>query len=304
MTQEEINHSKIKKASLFAIIVSITLCVLKFYVYKTTQSCSLHASAMDSVMDTAVSLINLFAVYMLSTKKNNLAPFGWDKIAVLVSTLQCVIITGLSLEILHESFTKLWSNSHNIENFSNIIGVSLISFFISLSLTFYQKKVIKETNSLVIKADMIHFISDIYSSLFMFIGFVFIKLFNTLWIDAVLGVIVSFYLISSVSHLLKTSLFALLDLNLSVEQEKVLKALRSHNYDFKKEDVHVTFSGARFVINITINSKLIDKVSQIRNIIQQVPDIEIENECHAHICTHVSESLKSTKDMLININVI
>ncbi|WP_342261948.1 cation diffusion facilitator family transporter [Alphaproteobacteria bacterium endosymbiont of Tiliacea citrago] len=300
--QKEINQWKIKKASFFAVTISVILCILKFYIYKTTDSCSLHASATDSLMDSGISLINLFAVYVLSFKNKKIAPFGFDKVAILITTFQCFVISFLAFEILHESFEKLLCQHHEIHNFQNIFFVAVISFLLSFTLVLYQRKVVKETNSLIVKADMIHYISDIYSNSFIFIGFIFMKLFNIMWIDAALGVMVSFYLIKSVIGLFKVSIYSLLDLNFQKEKEEICKIVKESGYEIKDENINVMFSGQIFQINIKVEPNFIDNVNALKEKITTA--LKLKDHKHSSSCNHDNESIGQNSNFKIKIELV
>lgn len=285
MDQAQINYLKIKKASYFAIAVSSTLFFLKMYAYYNTNSCSLHASAMDSFMDSIISFVNLGAVYITSFKRSKIAPLGWDKVSACVAVAQCILMLFLCFEIAHESFEKYFGyTAHELKNMEQVLLIAGIALVMSLALISYQKKIIKETDSLIVKADMAHFLSDVFSNILTFVGLLFAKLIDAVWIDAVLGLFVCFYLTKSSLQLLLTAFYTLLDLNFVKEQEKLLIELKERKYDFLSEDVQVLFSGMKLTIKIFISEAIIKDRQIILGIIENF--IKQQKEAHNHCSNH------------------
>lgn len=209
-----INTQKNFKLNKLAVIVAGTtavfLAIVKFVAGIFSGSVSVLSSAIDSMLDCLVSALNFFALKKSSDAPNSKFNFGYGKLEALSSLFEGVLIVCVGLYIFYESGRKFFIKD---ENLSVDIGlyVMVFSLFITGLLIFFLNKISLITNNLILKADALHYKSDFYSNLAVVTALIIIKLTGFVLIDAILGVIVSLYIIYSALSLVKDGVYILLD---------------------------------------------------------------------------------------------
>ncbi|EAI2535368.1 cation diffusion facilitator family transporter, partial [Campylobacter coli] len=97
-----------KKATLIASLCAIVLALIKFVVGITSGSVAVLSSAIDSLMDFAISAFNFLALKKSSQKANENYNFGFSKIEALMGLLEGVFIVSVGIFIFYESILKIY----------------------------------------------------------------------------------------------------------------------------------------------------------------------------------------------------
>lgn len=93
----------LQKATLVASLCAIVLALVKFIVGLTSGSVAVLSSAIDSLMDFAISAFN-FWLLKSSQKANENYNFGFSKIEALMGLLEGVFIVGVGIFIFMRVF--------------------------------------------------------------------------------------------------------------------------------------------------------------------------------------------------------
>ncbi len=213
------------------------------------------ASAVDSVLDLAVSLFNYFAVANSEKPADDTFNYGRGKIEAIASVIEGVIITISGFYILYESVKKALANTP-ISDIEISVGVMIVSFVITFFLVTYLNLVAKKTNSLVIKSDALHYKTDMLTNGAVLVSLILIKLTGLEIVDSIIGGAIAVYIIYSAYTLIKEGVLMLMDVALDdatvdaiqsiIESQQelsdyhYLKTRRSGKYNFV--DVHLVFN--------------------------------------------------------------
>jgi ferrous-iron efflux pump FieF len=140
--------------------VAVTLILVKLVAWLTTDSVSLLATLIDSSLDALASLINLLAVrhaLMPADKKHR---FGHGKAEALAGLGQSMFIAGSAGFLVLEAFSRL-IHPQPVGMIGVGIGVMVFSIVATLFLLGFQRHVIRKTGSTAIKADELHYRTDL-----------------------------------------------------------------------------------------------------------------------------------------------
>lgn len=140
--------------------VAVVLIISKLAAWVATGSVSLLATLIDSCLDALASLINLFAVRHALEPADKQHRFGHGKAEALAGLGQATFITGSALFLILEAISHLWK-PQPIEAMPTGIGVMVLSIVATYGLLLFQKKVIDQTGSTAIKADHLHYKTDL-----------------------------------------------------------------------------------------------------------------------------------------------
>ncbi len=229
------NSSLEKNAPLVATSLSFVLAVVKLVVGVMSGSVALLASAMDSIMDMFVSIFNYLALKISDKKPTDEFSYGYGKIEAIVASLEGLLVFGSGLFILYEGIKK-FITKESVTHLSLSIGTMIFSLFIVSIIVYFLSYVVKKTDNLVIKGDLLHYKTDLFSNSAVLLSLGIIYFTNYYWIDALFGVIIGIYIIKESIELIKEGVEVLLDVSLPKEEvEKIIEVIKN---DKDVEDYH------------------------------------------------------------------
>lgn len=154
----------LRLATRASVAVALILIALKATVWLMTGSVSLQAGLIDSLMDAAASIINLFAVGYALKPADKEHRFGHGKAEALAGLAQSAFITGSAVLVLLQGINRLL-HPEPLEAAWAGIAVMVFSIAATLGLLAIQKHVIARTNSTAVGADSLHYRSDLLLNL-------------------------------------------------------------------------------------------------------------------------------------------
>ena len=153
----------LKQATSIAVTVATLLVFTKLWAFLVTQSVSVLASLLDSLMDVGASFINLLAVRYSLQPPDAEHRFGHGKAESVAGLAQAMFITGSGLFLILEAVERLL-NPRPIEQPGIGVAVMLFSIVATLLLIAFQHHVIRQTQSTAIRADSLHYETDVLSN--------------------------------------------------------------------------------------------------------------------------------------------
>jgi len=218
-----------KKATLVASSVATLLIFIKLIVGIASGSVAVLASAIDSMMDVGVSLFNYFALQNSEKEADEQFNYGRSKIEPIASVIEGVVITLSGLYILYASVLKI-IDEHTTVYVEESIGIMIFSLLITTLLVVYLGKVAKETGNMVIKADALHYKTDVLSNGAIIISLIVVHFSGWHLVDALMGVAIALYVIYSAYELIHDGVLMLMDAALEDESvEEIKNILASSN---------------------------------------------------------------------------
>ncbi|WP_457750053.1 cation diffusion facilitator family transporter [Sulfurimonas sp.] len=248
-----------KKATVASSSVAVILVLLKLTVGVLSGSVAVLASAIDSLLDLTVSLFNYFALHNAEKDPDEQFHFGRSKLEPLAAVIEGTIISFSALFILYEAISKI-THPAPMEYMGASIYVMIASFIITGFLVAFLNYVAKKTKNMVIRADALHYKTDIFSNGAVLFALVAIEYTGEQLIDPVLGIAIAFYMIYSAIPIVKEGVLMLLDVALPKEDvqkiEKVLQnepEITAYHYLQTRESGSHIFISYHLVFNISIS---------------------------------------------------
>ena len=209
-----------KKATVVSSSVAAVLTLIKLAIGIASGSVAVLASAIDSVLDMFVSIFNYFAISNSEKPADKIFNYGRGKIEALASVIEGTIITISGLFLLYQAIQKAMNNE--VSQFLEIsIYVMIISLIITILLVIYLSYIAKKTNSMVIKADALHYKTDVFSNAAVLISLLLVTFTGYEIIDVIVGGGIALYIIYSAYSLIQEGILVLLDR--AVDEELVSK---------------------------------------------------------------------------------
>jgi len=266
-----------KKATIVSSSVAALLTVLKLTVGILSGSVAVLASAVDSVLDLFVSIFNYFAITNSEKPADSQFNYGRGKIEALASVIEGTIITISGLFLLYSALDKYVNDKVSSMGETSII-IMLISLFITIGLVAYLNAVAKQTNNMVIKADALHYKTDVWTNIAVLISLVGVYFTSYEIIDVLIGGTISVYIIYSAYELIENGILVLLDSSLDKDiTQKIKNVLTSedqvNDYHFLKTrtaghnnfvDVHLVFDCVITLMEAhRISDRIEEKIEQL-----------------------------------------
>ncbi len=147
------------RAALASVACAIFLLGLKGWGALETGSMAMLGSLADTALDLLASLVTLFGVRVAAQPADRDHRFGHGKAEALVALAQVFVIGVSAVAIAFRSAQRL-AHGAATSHAELGMGVSLAAIFVTLALTLYQARVVKQTGSVAIATDKLHYQSD------------------------------------------------------------------------------------------------------------------------------------------------
>jgi ferrous-iron efflux pump FieF len=231
----------LKTAPYVSVSVAAIICIIKSYCWLLTDSMSIFASLVDSILDISASLINLFALHLALMPPDHNHRFGHGKIEDLAVFGQSILIALSGLFALYSSCKHLFL-LQNVE--SPAIGIygTILCCILTVLLLMYQSFVIKKTRSKLIAADKLHYMSDLFTNCLVLISLYYSH--DILILDAALGTLIACYIIYSSYDLFTNAIKNLVDEEFSnSERQKILDIVAKKPEVLGIHDIKTRYAG-------------------------------------------------------------
>ena len=203
--------------------VALVLIALKFVAWGSSGSVSLLATLIDSMLDALASMINLVAVRHALTPADKEHRFGHGKAEALAGLSQSLFIAGSAGFLLFEAAERI-INPVAVESVQLGIVVMVISIVATLGLLSFQQHVIRKPNSTAIRADALHYRTDLLVNGSVIIALILVSL-GWPGFDGVFAAVIGAYILYSAREIIITSYDHLMDRELPDEDRDSIKAL-------------------------------------------------------------------------------
>jgi len=210
------NSALIHIATYASVIVATILVIAKLIAWKVTHSLSLQASLVDSFLDALASLVNFYAVRHALRPADKEHRFGHGKAESLAGLVQSGFIAASAIWLIVEGFHRFFV-PEPLQAHSVGVNVMIFSIIITTLLIIFQTYVIKNTRSLVISADSLHYRADLLTNLAVLISLKVSVIYNLHFLDIGVGLCIAFYILQSSWSVGRESVNILMDRELSDE---------------------------------------------------------------------------------------
>lgn len=221
LKKEEYNRL-VNLAGRAAIFAASLLIIVKLVAWVMTGSASILATLTDSLMDVTTSIINLLAIKIALQPADDEHRFGHGKAESLAGLAQAAFISGTSVYLMFNGISAL-VNGRELSATNVGIGVMIFSVIVTILLVSFQSYIVKKTDSMAIRADSLHYRTDIAMNGAVLLALI-LAGYGWYWADGVFAIAVSFYILHGAWQIGRLSIDALMDKQLpKSDEEKIVK---------------------------------------------------------------------------------
>lgn len=216
-------------AGLAAILVAGTLFVLKIVFAFASGSLGILASALDSSLDVLTSVINYLAMRAASKPADHEHRYGHGKFEALAGFLQSILIFMSGSYLMYQAIARSVRGYElrRVEEGMIIMGISLA---LTTGLVLFQNQVLKKSSSIALRADRLHYLTDVWTNVLILISLYVERRLQLGWLDPLIGAGMGLYIMKSAWEIFRDSSHILLDRDIAhVYREDIQKFVDKHN---------------------------------------------------------------------------
>ncbi len=181
------------RAALASVAMACFLLLLKGFAAWSTGSVAMLGSLADTALDLLASLVTLYGVRLAATPADHDHRFGHGKAEALAALFQVMLITASAGAIAWRAIVALGDPGPTTgAEFG--IGVSVIAIVATVFLLAYQRRIIRQTGSVAILADNVHYQSDVLLNGSVIVALVLDQYLGWSGADAIFGIIIALWL--------------------------------------------------------------------------------------------------------------
>ena len=256
-------------ATYAALTAALSLALAKAVAWWLSGSVSLLAGLTDSLLDGAASLLNLIAVHYALRPADDDHRYGHGKAEALAGLGQALFIGASALLVGSHAIDRLL-NPEPLGAPTLGVAVMLLSIAVTVALLLFQGHVVRVTGSTAIRADSLHYRSDLLLNSSILLALI-LAGFGWHRLDAIFGIAIAFYILWSALTIARESVAVLMDAELSVEITErmhllacaVPGALGAH-------DLRTRISGTRWFVQLHLELPNEMPLSQVHELCEQV----------------------------------
>jgi len=249
-TTTPVDTPRLLKFATTASVVTATVLIMgKAAAWLMTGSISVLASLIDSLMDAAASVINLVAVRVSLQPPDKEHRFGHGKVEPLAALAQAAFIAGSAVFLVLNAVDRLM-HPRPIE--AVMIALIVMSFAVvaTMVLLLIQRHVIRLTRSTIVRADSLHYTTDLLTNLGTIAA---LALAHLGWpaLDPLFGILVAVYICYGAWHIGQDAFHQLIDRELPDSvREQVKQLARAEPMVRGLHDLRTRQSGAMEIIQL------------------------------------------------------
>lgn len=273
-------HNKEKKfAAVLSIVSNSSLILLKLVAGIFSGSIGIISEAVHSGSDLLASIITFFSVSESAKPADEEHQFGHGKYEDFTSFIEGILIILAAFYIIYEAVQKIFCGKECKIDANIGIIVMLVSVIVNIMVSAYLFKIARKTGSTALYADAEHLRTDIYSSLAVFVGLLFVKITGNIIFDPIIAIAVAMIIFVAGYKICETAKNSLLDTSLSKkENEKIIEIINNNigNGIISLKNLRTRQAGLKKNIEITLIVQKDMHISTSHKLCDKIED-EIES---------------------------
>lgn len=216
-------HARLLRlATLASLGVAVTLVIGKAIAWWLSGSVSLLAGLTDSLLDSAASLLNLLAVHYSLRPADDDHRYGHGKAEALAGLAQAMFIGASAVLVAIQAVEQLRDPQPSARPPG--IAVMLLSLLLTALLLAFQTHVIRRTGSTAIRADSLHYRSDLLLNASILVALLLAR-YGWPQSDGLFGLGIALYILWSALQIARESVSILMDRELPTDISERMREL-------------------------------------------------------------------------------
>lgn len=263
-----------------------------------SNSLSLISDALHNFSDGLAMLISYVALKVSKRDPNSNKTFGYQRIQILAALFNAVSLIVICIYLLYAAYHR-FLNPEEVKSMPMLIvaSIGLVANLLGVLLLKGHSK-----DNLNIKSAYLHLIGDTFSSVAVIIGGILIYFYEIYWVDPLITVLISLYIIKeTISILLETYRILMQSAPKGTDVLKITKDIQQIE---KVKDVHhvhvwsLSDKETHFEAHINLEQDL--KTSECEQIIENIEHLLHENHHINHVTLQMEYEFCDDKTIISN----
>jgi len=280
--------TSLKRYAYLSIATALSTILLKGVAWWLTGSVGLLSDALESFVNLAGALMALAMLSLAEAPADDTHAHGHGKAEYFSSAFEGFLILVAAASIGYAAVDRLL-HPQAIESVGIGLGVSVVASLINRATARTLMKVGRQHNSITLKADAHHLLTDVWTSVGVILGVGLVWLTGWLWLDPVIALLVAANIVWTGWQLLHRSASGLMDESISGEQiraiETVLEDYRRQGLDFHA--LRTRQAGMRAFVTLHVLVPGAWTVQQGHDWLERIEADITRAVPHAHVITHL-----------------
>jgi cation diffusion facilitator family transporter len=179
-----------KQVALLALFCGIAIFGIKLVAYFISNSVALLSDALESIVNVAASGLMLFSVCISERAPDSDHKYGHEKVEDLSSLLEGVFVIIAALLIISAAIGRLFESAILLK-IDLAIGISMFATILNAGLSWLLIRTAKSCGSAALEGDAKHLLSDVISTVGVWVGLSVAQLTGWDFLDSVMAFIVA-----------------------------------------------------------------------------------------------------------------
>lgn len=217
-------HANLSGRKIFWVtMLNITITVAELVGGLISGSLALLSDSLHNLSDAAAIGLSYLANQVAQRPKNNRKTFGYQRAEILAAFVNASALLAISMFLIIEAIRR-WRQPETI-NGTLMMGVALVGLAANLLSVFLLER--DSHHNLNIKSSYLHLLGDTVSSIGVVLGGLAIKLWGALWIDPVVTILISLYILRETWTILRQTVEILMQGSANLDYARIKKDIEA-----------------------------------------------------------------------------
>ena len=184
--------------------------ISKIVAYYLTNSLAILSDALESIVNVLAGVIGLYSLYVAAKPSDEDHPYGHGKAEFVSAAAEGSLIVAAGILIVYETVANFITNEpiSSIDYGILLVGATAVINYVA---GFICLKVGKKNKSPALQASGKHLQTDTYSTLAIIAGLIIISITKIIWLDKVIAITMSIFIMRSGYLIIRQSLAGIMD---------------------------------------------------------------------------------------------
>ena len=274
-------------AAIIAIIGSLIVFSIKFIAFFISNSVALLSDALESIVNILASGMMLLSIYISEKPADDTHNYGHQKVEDISSAFEGILIIAAAILIVNAAAGRLFVPVELLE-VNLAIAISALATGINAGISILLTRTAKSSGSAALEGDAKHLLSDVISTVGIWIGLVIVQVTGWQIMDALLAFVVAILIARMGIGLILRSLQRLMDESCVEEEAAILSVLEEHKSSIIEfHDLKTRRQGNVVLAEIHLTVQDIMSVRMAHDIIDQIEEALKRDAGHIRLTVHI-----------------
>ena len=257
------------KKILWVTVLNLTITVAELVGGLISGSLSLLSDSLHNLSDSIAVVMSFAANQVARRPKNARQTFGYKRAEILAAFVNSAALLAISVFLITEAIRR-WQNPETI-NGTLMIIIAAIGLAANLLSVFLLEK--ESHINLNIKSSYLHLLSDAISSVGVIVGGIAIKLWGLVWIDPLITILISLYILRQTWHILRKTINILMQASARLDYPRIKQDIESIEHVCNIHHIHswmMNDSTIHFEAHLDLEDMPLSQVEPIYEKIEQI----------------------------------